>query len=397
MHIGLGLSLTAQLRSSGGAAFDPFTTLMTTLLSGATQLIAHPLEYGSMFQDRFGSTPVTESGQLVGLALDHGLTGSAPVAGPELRGSGSVGLVGAATAATYDTVTGYAEITKINLNTQSFISFPVLAQTWYTFVINVTGATSVALAEGYNSDVFGVFPVGGPTSKTFFTGSNTSLIFQINAASGSTSFTVNSIKSLVGNHAKAISDASRGVFREAGGKRWIEYNGINTAYATPALAAPGVDKAQVFAGVRRIETGDFQIIVELRLSSDTQNGSFGFLARNVNSFSFVTSGTNVAAATSSVLASDFTGVFTSLGDISGDTATIRIDGTQVAQSTADQGAGNYNPSGTYPLYYGSRIGSSFFFNGNHYDTLGPITRISAANATAAQIEAAEAYYTARVI
>ena len=67
MRLGLGLQIT---RLGGGA--DPFASLMSTLLSGASQLIAHPLEYGSMFQDRAGTTPVTAPGQLVGHVLDAG-------------------------------------------------------------------------------------------------------------------------------------------------------------------------------------------------------------------------------------------------------------------------------------------------------------------------------------
>jgi hypothetical protein len=49
------------------------------------------------------------------------------------------------------------------------------------------------------------------------------------------------------------------------------------------------------------------------------------------------------------------------GDISNDIVTLRVNGTQTAQSTADQGTGNYNPSGTYPLFIGARNDASFRF------------------------------------
>lgn len=84
-----------------------------------------------------------------------------------------------------------------------------------------------------------------------------------------------------------------------------------------------------------------------------------------------------------------------MGDISGDLLALRVNGVQVAQSAGDQSAGNYNPAGTHRINYGAREGESwpFSFKGFHYGTLGPIVRFGA-NATADQIAAAEAYYTA---
>ena len=269
-RLGISLSLNAQLLSG----VNPFASLMSTLLSGASQLIAHPLEYGSMFQDRAGTIPVTAQGQLVGHVLDAG---------------------------------------------------------------------------------------GG------------------------------------GYHATAISDAARGVFREVDGIRYIEYNGVNTAYATPALPAPLVDKAQVFAGVRKLSDSNTGTVIEL--SNTASFGSLGLFAPfggGANNYNFRSHG---GANVNNIVAgfdAPITNVLTGIGDISGDINTLRINGDATTVTT-DQGTFNYNPSGIYPLYYGARAGISSFFNGRSYATLGPITRFSATNATTEQIEAAEAYYTARVI
>ena len=182
---------------------------------------------------------------------------------------------------------------------------------------------------------------------------------------------------------------------------YIEYNGVNTAYATPALPAPLVDKAQVFAGVRKLSDAAAALLVELSTSTGSNNGTFYMGAPGSNGqpgYAFASKGTIQSTSfVSTDYAAPITNGFTGLGDISGDLATLRIDGTQVDQKTSDQGTGNYNPSGTYPLYYGARGGTSLFLNGNHYATLGPITRFSAANATAGQIAAAEAYYTRNVV
>ena len=56
----------------------------------------------------------------------------------------------------------------------------------------------------------------------------------------------------------------------------------------------------------------------------------------------------------------YTSVITGLGDISGGTVTLRIDGTQVAQSIVGQGTGNFL---AHPLYFGARAGTFAFFNG----------------------------------
>ena len=273
--LGLSLGLSIEGQRAGGGAPDPFAALVATLGTGAAQLIAHPLEYGSMFQDRAGTVPVTESGQLVGHCLD---------AGP----------------------------------------------------------------GGY--------------------------------------------------HAEAISDAARGIFRDVDGFRYIEYNGVNTGYQTPVLPAPGVDKAQVFAGVRCETDTNRGWIAEISIDASALIGAIWLTSprdSGVANAEFLSCGTINSTSKSARTAAPSNFVFTGLGDISGDLATLRIDGTQVAQDTTDQGTGNYNPSGNHRLYYGARNGTSLFFEGRHYATLGPIVRFSAANATTAQIEAAEAYYTAR--
>jgi hypothetical protein len=61
-----------------------------------------------------------------------------------------------------------------------------------------------------------------------------------------------------------------------------------------------------------------------------------------------------------------TNVLTGIGDIAADTAILRVNGSQVAQDTADQGTGNYL---TYPLYIGRRAGSSLPFNGQLYSLI----------------------------
>jgi hypothetical protein len=75
---------------------------------------------------------------------------------------------------------------------------------------------------------------------------------------------------------------------------------------------------------------------------------------------------------------------TGLGNISGDSSALRINGTQVALDTADQGTGNFL---AYPLYLFRRGGTSLPFNGRFY---GMIVRFGP-NLSSALIASTESY------
>lgn len=89
-----------------------------------------------------------------------------------------------------------------------------------------------------------------------------------------------------------------------------------------------------------------------------------------------TQGTESYASVTSGYARPSLNVLTGLGDISGDSAILRVDGSAVATSTADQGTGNY---GNYPLNIGARdSGASLPFDGHLY---GLIVRGASSDAT----------------
>jgi len=139
---------------------------------------------------------------------------------------------------------------------------------------------------------------------------------------------------------------------------YVLANGVNTAYVTPTIA-PGTDKVQVFAGVRKNSDAALGMMAELG------NGNFNafklFAPRTAsNNYAFSSGGTVLSEVTASGFSAPITNVLTGLGDISGDRATLRVNGTQVAQSTADQGTGNYL---AYPAYIYARGGTSLPFNG----------------------------------
>lgn len=176
-------------------------------------------------------------------------------------------------------------------------------------------------------------------------------------------------KSGRGNHLTAISDVSRGLYQaDVSGRPFVLFDGVNDGYITPTIT-PGIDKVQVFAGVRKIGTAR-AMLVEHSVSFGNA-GTFGIEAPydgGANDYRFVSGGSLAAAgiAQGSGFVPPITNVVTGLADISGDRATLRVNGTQAAQSIADQGTGNYL---AYPLYIGRRGGTTLPFNGNLYSLI----------------------------
>ena len=426
----------------GFSASTPTQDLLNALLVDATQLIAHPLEYGSMFQDRAGTTPVTAPGQLVGHVLDAGGGGyHATAISDAARGVYAVvpetgrrnrikyseptdaqlaagSLIDAAAFGDFDRSLQFTATATTNIGYVASDTDAGISATLSVFVIMDDGlapsfgSSSVAnvandFALNLRNTVLdpttytvtdigsGIYRVSG-TGITGTNASNTGVIrYNSNSARG---FRVAGFQIEYGGLSAYQKTNDYFDVTEAGvpSLPYLSYNGVNTAYSTPALPAPLVDKSQVFAGVRKLSDASAAALLNFAAGSD---GSVEILAplNSVSTYRLGSQGTIERTVAATGLPAPTTNVLTGLGDISGDLVALRVDGTQVAQSTADQGTGNYNPAGTYPLYYGARAGTSLFFNGRSYATLGPIVRFSPANATAAQIEAAEAYYTARVI
>ena len=147
---------------------------------------------------------------------------------------------------------------------------------------------------------------------------------------------------------------------------YLAFDGVDDFMVTPTIT-PNIDKVQVFAGLRKLSDAAIGMVVELSANSGGANGSLYLIAPNSISaagYEWRSRGTTAVQATAgSGFASPITSVLTGLGDISGDLATLRIDGTQAAQNTGDQGTGNYL---AYPLYIGRRGGTSVPLNGQLY-------------------------------
>jgi hypothetical protein len=152
------------------------------------------------------------------------------------------------------------------------------------------------------------------------------------------------------------------------GLPYLKFDGVDDSLSTNSISFTSTDKMSMFAGVRKtnaVDSGVVALLIELSATSTTNPGTIAVFAPNdlAAKYQFRSAGTAIANAAEGVSTTPSTNVLTGLGNISGDLATLRLNGAQVAQSTADQGTGNY---GNYPLYIGRRGGSSLPFNGQLY-------------------------------
>ncbi len=80
-------------------------------------------------------------------------------------------------------------------------------------------------------------------------------------------------KSGRGNHAVALSDAARPLYKTSGGLHWMQFDGVDDSLSTAAINFTSTDKMSVFGGVRKNSAFD-SILVELGPTTLSTAGSF---------------------------------------------------------------------------------------------------------------------------
>ena len=152
-----------------------------------------------------------------------------------------------------------------------------------------------------------------------------------------------------------------------GFKPYLRFNGTNQWLQTNNIDFTYGDKMFVSAGVRKLSDALYQVPFELSDNIGANSGTFIVHAPDsASTYLFRSRGSALpltAAVSSAIYPPPITNVVSGIGNISGDQAILRVNGSQAAISTADQGTGNY---GAYPLYIGARAGTSLWFNGRLY-------------------------------
>jgi hypothetical protein len=175
----------------------------------------------------------------------------------------------------------------------------------------------------------------------------------------------------------------------AGFPLYLRTDGVDDSMVTNSIDFTGTDKMTVVAGVRKLSDAATGVFCE-HGATGADAGSFTVAApSSAGSYAFASRGSIAVGAAVGVgtYAAPIANVIGGIGNISGDQAILRVNGTQAASSTADQGAGNY---GNYPLYLFRRGGTSLPFNGRFYGLI-----VRGAQSTDAQIAQTERWMNGR--
>ena len=154
---------------------------------------------------------------------------------------------------------------------------------------------------------------------------------------------------------------------------YLKANGSSSAMSTNSIDFTSTDKMTVVTGVRKLSdaaTAGLNLLMELSSAVGPNQGSFFIAAPRTNAianYSYNPEGTVVVEViTPSNYAAPISNVLTTQSSIATPLATIRVNSTQVAISSSTQGTGNF---GNYPLYLFSRLGTTFFLNGQFYGAI----------------------------
>ena len=438
MFIGIAINLTGRLLSSASPA--------SLFANGEPGVWYDPSDLTTLFQDSAGTIPVTSPSQPVGKMLDKSgrdnhatqatstqrpIYGINPITGTRnlltyteqfdnavwIKGQATVSANTAIAPDGTTTADTLIEDSTNNYHSINYTAGTVGAIETYSFYAKASGRSWLGVQIGsvfnayfdISNGVLGTVSSGTASISSAGNGwyrctvtvtraGNTNNRIFLGSANGTVSYLGNGTSGIyiwgaqleLGSSATAYQKVvSQYEVTEAGvqSASYLAFDGVDDGMVTGTIT-PGIDKVQVFAGVRKLSDAAVGTVVEFSPNLNTNSGSL-WLAAPVTvggpNYYFTSKGTIASAgASASSLAAPTTNVLTGIGDISGDVATLRVNGTQASTSSSDQGTGNFL---SYPLYIGRRAGTSLPYNGRLYSM---IVRFGA-NLTTGQITATESW------
>lgn len=187
-----------------------------------------------------GTTLADDPGEFIALAMDSGSWGGLSLAAevaaqPELKGTGTIGMFGSTTPATYNATTGVGGVSRTAYPTdQSYVTFPVTAGAYYQLDIESPSALFLNIRPNANAAIVAAVNQGRFVYRLASTTSEIIITCGING--GPVPFTVHSLKLIPGNHASQTTGASQPA-RQAGGV--ARFDGSNDNLLTSFLAQSG--------------------------------------------------------------------------------------------------------------------------------------------------------------
>lgn len=202
-RLGLGVSLSQRSPRSG----------LTEVLAIMADKVGALYDAGSLsnYYADISSTAASVNGA-VGMHLD---TSRGLALGSDARGSGAIGLVGTATAATYNSGTGVGTASRAASSAnQSYVEFTLTANTWYRFVVTNTSASTIAIRQtDATATPFATIVASASVTIHINSGTAGKLLFTCQPNAATAGFTISSIRSLAGLHRYQTTAGSRPTLR----------------------------------------------------------------------------------------------------------------------------------------------------------------------------------------
>lgn len=198
-------------------------------------------------------------------------------------------------------------------------------------------------------------------------------------------------KSGRGNHASQATPTARPILRQdAGGRYYLEFDGVDDVLFTGSVNPSGVDKVQAFVGTRKLSDTGRQMFFETGAvggicSISTNRGTAGDL-----DVSMVGSTSGGPSERSQGHTAPKTMVISATYDMAGATIAAQIDHrvNAVVPSVTNSGAVAVGTFSSNPIYLGARGPGSLWLNGWLY---GLILRFSSSNMSSGLIASTEAW------
>ena len=315
---------------------------------------------------------------------------AAPNGGSAYLATQTTGYINSA-AITVSTSVSYAATQYFYAGTATWIQFGIVDSVltnggvaWYNIATGATG-TSAAIGLGSAPTAYLITPVSGfagwyvisytglpysTTARTFWRAVATDGSSVSTAATyypfGADLRPANQATGLIPTYQRVDTSS---VYDTVGFPQYIKYTTGNASLSTASINFTATAQMSVFNGLRKLSDAALGMIIELSADLNTNNGTFSLykLSGSPSNYRYDTKGSvNAAVISSTSYTAPISNVLTALSDISSPSGVLRVNGSQVGQSTATQGTGNY---GNYPLYFGGRGGTSLFFNGQEFQTI----------------------------
>ena len=387
---------SATAFSAATPAVVPFTPEFL-FTAGESGYWLDPSDFSTMFQDSAGTTPVTATGQTCGLILDKRIgTRTQVFDDANVTFGGPAGYAGRVSPGVYEYARdagggGSAAFGGLVVGRTYLVSLQISA-----YAGAFPGITGISAQIRNASNVAVGTPLSAAgTLNLFYVADGT--FFRVTSnfnGSGATISNV-SILEVPGNHFLQATAGNRPIVQTDGTNRFLLFDGTDDGMQSAATINPGaVDKAQVFAGMRKLSDAAGGILVEASVNANLNAGSFFFSAPSTSTnpnYGFLLRGSAACSFVATTYAAPITNVLSCQYDIAQPDRTTeivpRINGvtpTLAATGPSSVGTGNFL---TYAHYIGRRAGSSAPSNVRLYQL---ITRYGA-NLTAGQITQTETF------